>query len=36
MNDELNFSVLTEEKEHMERLFLIADACWGENWLEAH
>ena len=49
VHDELNFSVLPEEKEHMERLVLeemqgafalkvplIADAGWGENWLEAH
>ena len=49
VHDELNFSVLPEEKERMERLVLeemqgafalkvplIADAGWGENWLEAH
>ena len=49
VHDELNFSVLPEEKELMERLVLeemqgafalkvplIADAGWGENWLEAH
>ena len=49
VHDELNFSVVPEEKERMERLVLeemqgafalkvplIADAGWGENWLEAH
>ncbi|MBP3220091.1 MAG: DNA polymerase I [Prevotella sp.] len=49
VHDELNFSVLPEERERMERLVLeemqgafalkvplIADAGWGENWLEAH
>ena len=49
VHDELNFSVLPEEKERMERLVLeemqgaftlkvplIADAGWGDNWLEAH
>ena len=49
VHDELNFSVLPEEKERMERLVieemqgafalkvpLVADAGWGENWLEAH
>ncbi len=49
VHDELNFSVLPEEKERMEQLVLeemqgafalkvplIADAGWGENWLEAH
>ena len=49
VHDELNFSVLPEEQELMERLVLeemqgafalkvplIADAGWGENWLEAH
>ena len=49
VHDELNFSVVPEEKERMELLVLeemqgaftlkvplIADAGWGENWLEAH
>ena len=49
VHDELNFSVVPEEKVRMERLVLeemqgafalkvplIADAGWGENWLEAH
>ena len=49
VHDELNFSVLPEEKERMERLVieemqgafplrvpLVADAGWGDNWLEAH
>ena len=49
VHDELNFSVVPEEKERMERLVmeemqgafalrvpLVADAGWGDNWLEAH
>ena len=49
VHDELNFSVVREEKERMERLVmeemqgafalrvpLVADAGWGDNWLEAH
>ena len=49
VHDEINFSVVPEEKERMELLVLeemqgaftlkvplIADAGWGENWLEAH
>ena len=49
VHDELNFSVIPEEKERMERLVmeemqgafalrvpLVADAGWGDNWLEAH
>ena len=49
VHDELNFSVVPEEKESMERLVkeemqgafalrvpLVADAGWGDNWLEAH
>lgn len=49
VHDELNFSVLPEEKERVEQIVmhemqsvvelkvpLIADAGWGENWLEAH
>lgn len=49
VHDELNFSVLPEEKELVERVVieemqgacqlsvpLIADAGWGNNWLEAH
>lgn len=49
VHDELNFSVLPEEKERVEdivitemetayklRVPLIADAGWGQNWLEAH
>ena len=49
VHDELNFSVLPEEKEKMEQIVLnemqeayqlkvplIADAGWGNNWLEAH
>lgn len=49
VHDELNFSVLPEEKDIMERIVieemqnaismrvpLIADAGWGNNWLEAH
>ena len=49
VHDELNFSVLPEEKERVERIVmeemqaaftmrvpLVADAGWGENWLEAH
>ena len=49
VHDELNFSVVPEEKERMQRLVmeemqgafalrvpLVADAGWGDNWLEAH
>lgn len=49
VHDELNFSVLPEEKEKVEKIVLeemqgayrmqvplIADAGWGNNWLEAH
>ncbi len=49
VHDELNFSVLPEEKEMVEKIVveemqnachlsvpLIADAGWGNNWLEAH
>lgn len=49
VHDELNFSVLPEEKDKVERIVLeemqgayrmqvplIADAGWGNNWLEAH
>lgn len=49
VHDELNFSVLPNEKEQVERIVieemqnayplnvpLIADAGWGNNWLEAH
>jgi len=49
VHDELNFSVLPEEHDHVERIVLeemqaaftmrvplVADAGWGENWLEAH
>ena len=49
VHDELNFSVVPEERERVEQIVitemqgamnlsvpLIADAGWGENWLEAH
>ncbi len=49
VHDELNFSVLPDEREAVERIVLeemqgayvmrvplIADAGWGQNWLEAH
>ena len=49
VHDELNFSVLPEEHDRVERIVLeemqaafmmrvplVADAGWGENWLEAH
>ena len=49
VHDELNFSVLLEEREQLQALVieemqkaaqlsvpLIADAGWGNNWLEAH
>ena len=49
VHDELNFSVLLEEKQLVERIVmeemqaaypldvpLVADAGWGNNWLEAH
>ena len=49
VHDELNFSVIPEEKnlvenivlEEMQRAYelnvpLVADAGWGNNWLEAH
>lgn len=49
VHDELNFSVLPEEKEKVEAIVkeemqnayvlsvpLLADAGWGNNWLEAH
>ncbi|MBR4388064.1 MAG: DNA polymerase I [Prevotella sp.] len=49
VHDELNFSVLPEEKDRVEQIVieemqnayplcvpLIADAGWGNNWLEAH
>ena len=49
VHDELNFSVLPEEKERVELIViqemeaafkmsvpLVADAGWGDNWLEAH
>lgn len=49
VHDELNFSVLPEERDAVERIVLeemqaayplsvplIADAGWGNNWLEAH
>ena len=49
VHDELNFSVLPEERERVEQIVLsemqaaftmkvplIADAGWGDNWLEAH
>ena len=49
VHDELNFSVLPEERERVQQIViaemesavelrvpLIADAGWGDNWLEAH
>jgi DNA polymerase-1 len=49
VHDELNFSVVPEEKSRVEQIVLsemeaayqlkvplIADAGWGNNWLEAH
>ena len=49
VHDELNFSVVPEERERVEQIVLsemqgaielrvplIADAGWGQNWLEAH
>ncbi len=49
VHDELNFSVLPDEKDRVEQIVieemekayplnvpLIADAGWGNNWLEAH
>jgi len=49
VHDELNFSVVPEERERVEQIVitemqgavemsvpLIADAGWGDNWLEAH